>query len=118
MRIAWLFLIAAIVTEVAGLTAMKAMTVSGGYIGYMIMYAAIALSYYFLAKAVESISVGVAYAVWEGSGVTLITLVSVLVFGHHLTGREMLGIALAVAGIICVNAGEVHDEEHHAGEAE
>ena len=117
MRLSWLFLIAAILTEVAGLTAMKAMTVNvglggyGGYAGYLIMYGAIALSYFFLAKAVEKISVGVAYAVWEGSGVALITLVSVAIFGHHLTGREMLGLALAVAGILCVNAGEVHDEE-------
>lgn len=111
MRAAWLFLIAAIVTEVAGLTAMKAMTVHGGYAGYLVMYAAIALSYYFLAKAVEKIAVGVAYAVWEGSGVALITLVSVLVFGHHLSGREMLGIGLAVAGILCVNAGEVHEDD-------
>lgn len=115
MRLSWLFLIAAILTEVAGLTAMKAMTAGGGYAGYLIMYAAIALSYYFLAKAVEEISVGVAYAVWEGSGVALITLVSVLIFGHHLTAREMLGIGLAVAGIICVNAGEVHADDDEAG---
>ena len=126
MRLSWLFLIAAILTEVAGLTAMKAMTANvgsgnvglggyGGYAGYLIMYGAIALSYFFLAKAVEKISVGVAYAVWEGSGVALITLVSVAIFGHHLTGREMLGLALAVAGILCVNAGEVHDAESSEG---
>jgi spermidine export protein MdtJ len=111
MRLSWLFLVAAILTEVAGLTAMKTMSAGGGYTGYIIMYGAIALSYFFLAKAVEKISVGVAYAVWEGSGVALITLVSVAIFGHHLTGREMIGLALAVAGIICVNAGETHDEE-------
>jgi spermidine export protein MdtJ len=118
MRLSWLFLIAAILTEVAGLTAMKAMTANAdaagsysGYAGYLIMYGAIALSYFFLAKAVEKISVGVAYAVWEGSGVALITLVSVAIFGHHLTGRELLGLALAVAGILCVNAGETHDGE-------
>ena len=110
MRTAWAFLIAAILTEVAGLTAMKALTAEGNYLGYALMYGSIALSYYFLAKAVKTISVGVAYAVWEGSGVALITLVSVLVFGHHLSGREMIGLALAVAGIICVNAGEVHED--------
>ncbi len=111
MKTAWLFLAAAILTEVAGLTAMKAMNGSLVYWGYAAMYCAIALSYYFLAKAVERISVGVAYAVWEGSGIALITLVSVAIFGHHLTGREMLGLALAIGGIICVNAGEVHEEQ-------
>jgi spermidine export protein MdtI len=64
------FLMLAIATEVAGLTVMKAASASG------------------------------AYAIWEGSGVALITLVSVLVFDHVLTGREMLGLSMAVVGIL------------------
>ncbi|WP_331374308.1 SMR family transporter [Sinorhizobium chiapasense] len=116
MRVAWLFLVLAITTEVAGLTAMKAASASGSYAGHAIMYASIALSYVFLAKAVKTISVGVAYAIWEGSGVALITIVSVFVFGHALSGREMLGLSMAVAGILLVNAGEVEQEEA-AGEA-
>jgi spermidine export protein MdtJ len=75
------------------------------------MYASIALSYVFLAKAVKTISVGVAYAIWEGSGIALITLVSVFVFNHVLSNQEMIGLLMAVGGIVLVNAGEVHDEE-------
>ncbi|THK34683.1 QacE family quaternary ammonium compound efflux SMR transporter [Ensifer sp. MPMI2T] len=114
MRLAWLFLVLAITTEVAGLTAMKA--ASGSYAGHVIMYASIALSYVFLARAVKTISVSVAYAIWEGSGVALITLASVFVFGHVLNGREMLGLSMAVVGILLVNAGEAQEEET-AGEA-
>lgn len=112
MRTAWIFLALAIVTEVVGLTVMKAASSTGGIWGYVAMYVAIALSYFFLAKAVKRISVGVAYAIWEGSGIALITLVSVVVFDHMLTWREMLGIGMAVTGIILVNAGEIHDDEH------
>ena len=110
MRLAWAFLALAIATEVIGLTVMKAASSGGGVWGYAVMYVSIALSYVFLAMAVKKISVGVAYAIWEGSGIALITLVSVFVFNHVLTGREMLGLAMAVVGIILVNAGEIHEE--------
>ncbi|MCA1493922.1 QacE family quaternary ammonium compound efflux SMR transporter [Ensifer sp. NBAIM29] len=112
MRFAWFFLILAIGTEIAGLTAMKA--AGGAYVGHAVMYGSIALSYVFLAMAVKTIPVGVAYAIWEGSGVALITLVSIMVFDHVLTGREMLGLSMAVAGILLVNAGKVQDEESAA----
>lgn len=59
----------------------------------------------------KKISVGVAYAIWEGSGVALITLVSVFVFNHVLNTQEMIGLAMAVGGILLVNAGEVREEE-------
>ena len=111
MRFAWLFLVLAIATEVVGLTVMKAASGSSAYIGHAVMYASIALSYMFLARAVKTIPVGVAYAIWEGSGVALITLVSVVIFGHVLSGREMLGLSMAVVGILLVNAGKAQDQE-------
>ena len=105
---AWLYLILAIASEVIGLTVMKA-TVSRGYVaGYVVLYLLIALSYFFLSKAVKTISIGVAYAIWEGSGIALITLVSAFVFQYVITIREWFGLAMAVTGILMVNAGEVH----------
>ncbi|APG84516.1 SMR family transporter [Sinorhizobium americanum] len=111
MRLAWLFLVLAIATEVVGLTVMKAASTSGAYSGHAVMYASIALSYVFLAKAVKTIPVGVAYAIWEGSGVALITVVSVFIFGHVLSGREVVGLTMAVIGILLVNAGKARDEQ-------
>jgi len=111
MRLAWLFLALAIATEVAGLTVMKAASQSEGYGGHAVMYMSIALSYFFLAKAVKTIPVGVAYAIWEGSGVALITLVSVFVFNHVLNTQEMAGLVMAVSGILLVNAGEIREDE-------
>lgn len=107
-RLAWLYLALAIGIEVVGLTVMKAASVSGGMGGYVVMYIAIALSYVCLAKAVRTLPVGIAYAIWEGSGIALITLVSVFFFHHDLSLREFIGLAMAVLGIILVNAGEDH----------
>ncbi|KQS63181.1 multidrug transporter [Rhizobium sp. Leaf371] len=107
-RLAWLYLALAILIEVVGLTVMKAASVNGGMAGYIVMYVAIALSYVCLAKAVRTLPVGVAYAIWEGSGIALITLVSVFFFHHDLSLRELIGLGMAVLGIILVNAGEDH----------
>ena len=110
IELAWLFLALAIASEVIGLTAMKATVARGHFAGYILLYLLISLSYFFLSKAVKTISMGVAYAIWEGSGIALITLVSTVTFEHILTVREMTGIAMALAGILMVNAGAVHDQ--------
>ena len=108
--VAWSFLWLAIASEVVGLIVMK-MAVSRGHLeGYVLLYVLITVSYFCLAKAVRSIPVGIAYAIWEGSGIVLITLVSAFVFQHVLTTREILGVLMAVAGILMVNAGEVQAE--------
>ena len=89
---------------------MKAAVARGYFSGYLVLYALIALSYFFLSKAVKTISIGVAYAIWEGSGIALITLVSAVVFQQILTIRELTGIAMALTGILMVNAGEAHED--------
>ena len=106
--VAWIFLVAAIVTEVIGTSFMAEAARDGGYLGYLVMAVALAVSYYFLALSIRSIAVGIAYAIWEGLGLTLLTLVSVFVFNEGLSMREFVGLAIAVAGIVCVALGEEH----------
>ena len=105
----WLYLVIAIISEVLGLTVMRIAIDRGSILGHVVLYLLIALSYVLLSKAVRQISVGVAYAIWEGSGIALITFVSWLVFAHELSLREVLGLALAIVGIVLVNAGQIHE---------
>ena len=48
---------------------------------------------------------GVAYALWEGIGIVLITLVSVAWLGESLGWTKALGLAVMIAGILLVKAG-------------
>jgi spermidine export protein MdtJ len=108
--IAWLFLALAVTSEVCGLAVMK-LSVSMGHVeGMAVLYLLVALSYVFLAKAVKSISIGVAYAIWEGSGIALITIVSAFAFQQYLTLRETLGLSMVVVGIWMIHAGKSNDE--------
>jgi spermidine export protein MdtJ len=107
---AWFFLAMAIATEVCGLIVMKLSTSIGRIEGLAVLYVMVALSYVFLAKAVRSIPIGVAYAIWEGSGIALITVVSAILFQQHLTTKELLGLSMAIVGIWMIHAGESQHE--------
>jgi spermidine export protein MdtJ len=106
MLIAWTFLMLAILTEVSGVSTMNLLSQEGGLTGYLVMYACIALSYVFLGFAVKRIAVGVAFAMWEGVGIALITAISLLVFDSVLSAQELVGLGLVVVGIVMINAGE------------
>lgn len=99
----WLFLGIAITGEVIGTTALKA---SEGFSrwGYgSITVISYAISFYFLAIVLKTIPVGIAYAVWSGAGVAMVTLIGIVLFGQKLDLFGYLGIALIVAGVFVLN---------------
>ncbi|MBE3211135.1 QacE family quaternary ammonium compound efflux SMR transporter [Enterobacter cloacae complex sp. P32C] len=106
--ISWAFLMLAIVAEVIGTSFMTLAARDGGYSGYLIMALALAISYYFLALSIRKIGVGVAYAIWEGVGLVLLTIVGVYIFKDTLTTKEFTGLMIAIIGITCVTLGEEH----------
>ena len=77
-------------------------------LGLVVMWLAIAMSYFFLSKAVTGIPVGVTFAFWEGLGLTCITLGSVLFLKEALTLRRALGLACVLSGALLVNYGTGH----------
>lgn len=101
----WMLLALAIVAEITGTLSMKWASVSDGHTGYILMLAMISLSYIFLSFAVKKIALGVAYALWEGVGILLITLFSVLLFDESLTLMKGAGLATLVAGIVLIKSG-------------
>ena len=122
LLLARLFLTGAILTEVAGTSTMAMIPKSeSGWLNYLPMWALISLSYLLLAKAATTISIGIAFALWEGLGIALITVVSVLFLDYRLNAQELIGLALAIVGIVLVTMGERHEEPvaptHSAHEA-
>ncbi|WDK30163.1 SMR family transporter [Xanthomonas campestris] len=99
----WVFLAMAIVAKVM---ATAALTSSEGFarrwpspltvLGY-------AVAFYCLAATLRVIPVGIAYALWSGAGIVLISLVAWLVHGQRLDLPAMLGRALIVAGAVVIN---------------
>jgi len=61
------------------------------------------ISFYFLALTLNSIPTGIAYAIWSGVGIILISIVGWLLFDQMLDGPALLGMALIVAGVMVIN---------------
>lgn len=99
----WLFLGLAIVCEVIATSALKA---SDGFTRLwpsVILVLGYSASFYCLSMTLRTIPVGIAYAIWSGVGVVLISLVAWILYGQKLDLAAMLGIALIVAGVVVLN---------------
>jgi spermidine export protein MdtJ len=104
MMIYWVLLALAIVAEITGTLSMKWASVTDGHTGFILMLVMIALSYILLSFAVKK-SLGVAYALWEGIGILLITLFSVVLFDEALSPLKIAGLMTLVAGIVLIKSG-------------
>ncbi|MDD0974093.1 SMR family transporter [Pseudomonas fontis] len=101
----WIYLFIAIVAEVIGTASMKFHVSDSPLLSHGLMYVMIGLSYGFLALAVKRVPLGVAYALWEGIGIVLITLVSVTWLGETLGLLKALGLGVMIAGILLIKSG-------------
>jgi small multidrug resistance pump len=99
----WLYLSVAIVCEVIATSALKS---SDGFtrpLPSAMVVAGYATAFYFLSLTLRTIPVGVAYAVWAGVGVVLISMVGWLMFDQELDTAAFVGIGLIAAGVVVLN---------------
>ena len=99
----WMYLMIAIVAEVIATSALResdGFTRAGPIAIVVVGYSA---AFYFLALTLRIIPVGVAYAVWSGVGIVLISLVGWFLFGQKLNAPALGGMALIVMGVAVLN---------------
>jgi small multidrug resistance pump len=99
----WLFLIVAIMSEVAGTAALKSAEGFTKVWPSTIVVLGYASAFYFLSLTLKSIPVGIAYAIWSGVGTVLIALVAWLFMGQKLDVPAVIGILLIVLGVLVIN---------------
>jgi len=68
----WMYLAAAILSEVIGTSALKASDGFSKLWPSVLVVAAYAAAFFFLSLTLRTIPVGIAYAIWSGVGVVLI----------------------------------------------
>ncbi len=107
----WCFLFLSIILEVSGTSLMKISQAAWPWLGMGCMYLLLGWSYFFMAKAVVRLPIGVAYAFWEGFGLLLITLVSILILGEHMDLKRAVALLLVFGGTLLVHHGT--EAGHH-----
>ncbi|UXD87304.1 DMT family transporter [Thalassolituus hydrocarboniclasticus] len=99
----WWILAIAIIAEVIATSALK---VSEGFtrlIPSLVVVVGYGIAFYGLALTLKTIPVGVAYAIWSGMGIVLVTLIGWFLFDQKLDPAAIIGMVLIVAGVVVMN---------------
>lgn len=99
----YLLLGLAIAAEVLGTSALKASDGFTRLAPSLITVVAYGVSFYLLSLTLKSMPIGIAYAVWSGVGIVLISAIGWLLYGQRLDVPALIGLGLIVAGVLVVN---------------
>ena len=109
----YLYLGIAIAAEILGTTALKfadgftnavpSAVVITGYVG----------SFYFLSLTLQELPIGLVYATWSAIGIVAAALLGVVLFDEPVDVAGLVGIALIIGGVVCLNlASETYAPAH------
>ncbi|MBP6018730.1 MAG: QacE family quaternary ammonium compound efflux SMR transporter [Burkholderiaceae bacterium] len=98
----WLLLFLAIIAEVIATTAMKSSIGFTRWVPSAITVVGYGIAFYLLSLTLKSIPVGMAYAIWSGVGIVLISLIAWLFYGQKLDTAALIGIGFIVLGVIVI----------------
>ncbi|WP_166357941.1 DMT family transporter [Pseudomonas akapageensis] len=99
---AYYYLAIAICAEVIATVSMKAVKGVSTPLPLILVIAGYALAFWMLTLVVRSIPVGVAYAVWAGMGIVMVSVAALFIYGQKLDVPAMAGMALIVLGVVVI----------------
>ncbi|OUY06741.1 DMT family transporter [Acinetobacter populi] len=100
---AYLYLSLAILAEVIATSSLKASNGFTVLIPSIITVVGYTIAFFLLSITLKTIPVGIAYAIWSGAGIIIISIVGWIVFKQHLDLPAFIGLGLMIAGIIVMN---------------
>ena len=95
----WVYLFLAIMSEVIATASLKSTEGFTKPIPSIIVLIGYCAAFYFLSLTLDTISIGVAYAIWSGVGVATITVVSFFLYDQKIDLAGILGIGLIISGV-------------------
>lgn len=98
----WIYLAIAIVAEVIATTALKAAAGFTRPLPSLVVVTGYAIAFFCLSLTLRHVPIGIAYAIWSGVGIVLVSVAAWLLFGQRLDLPALLGIALIMAGVLVI----------------
>jgi small multidrug resistance pump len=99
----YVYLFAAIMSEVVATSALKAAEGFSRFWPSVIVIVGYGLAFYCLSLTVRTVPIGIAYAIWSGVGIVLISLVGLLLYRQSLDLPAVIGMALILVGVLIIN---------------
>ena len=100
---AWVYLGIAVIAEVVGTIALKASDGFSNSTASTVCIVGYCVAFYCLAEVVKTIPVGIAYAVWAGVGIILVTILGAFWFKQVPDIAAIVGIAFIIIGVVIIN---------------
>lgn len=98
----WIYLALAICCEVVATSALKATQGFTRWQPSTLVVLGYAFAFYFLSLTLRTTPVGVAYAIWSGVGIVLVSLIGWFVYQQSLDWAACLGIGLIILGVLVI----------------
>jgi len=102
MQKTWLILLVSIVAETLATSMIKASMGFTRLLPSLAVVTGYIISFYGLSQVVKVMNLGVAYAIWAGVGICLVSLLSWLLFNQRLDLPAVAGITLIIAGVVVI----------------
>jgi small multidrug resistance pump len=96
----WLLLSLAIATEIAATVSLKASEGFTRPVPSIIVVVGYVASFALLARALRTIEVGVAYAIWSAVGTAAVAVLGIMLFGESATLAKAFWIGVIIVGVV------------------
>lgn len=100
---AYALLGAAILAEVIGTSALKASEGFTRPLPSALTAVAYVAAFYALSLTLKTVPLGIAYGVWSGVGIVLVSAVGWVLYDQRLDAAALLGIGLILAGVLVIH---------------
>lgn len=98
-----LYLLIAILAEVIGTTALKLSEGFTRIVPSMVVVFGYLVSFFFLSLTLKNIPIGIAYAIWSGVGIILISVIGYFLFKQVIDLPAIFGVLLIITGVVVIN---------------
>ena len=96
----WIFLGLAIISEVIATTSLKSTEGFTKLVPSIIVVVGYTAAFYFVSLTLDTLPVGIVYAIWSGVGIALVAILSVIVLDQKLDPGAVIGMGLIIAGVL------------------
>ncbi|MGG2395599.1 DMT family transporter [Pseudomonas sp. SH1-B] len=98
----YFYLAIAIAAEVLATTSMKAVEGFNKPLPLLLVVGGYGIAFWMLTLVVRTIPVGIAYAIWAGLGIVLVSIAAAVIYQQKPDLPAMLGMALIVSGVVVI----------------
>jgi len=99
----YLYLSIAIVAEIVATTALKASEEFTRLYPSLIVVIGYGVAFYTLSLVLKTMPIGIAYAIWSGLGICLVTIVGIYLYKQIPDIPAIIGLSLIIIGVIVIN---------------